>query len=211
MRAGGAANLALNHDAIVVMGKRPSRGCAPRELEARAALATILWKRGTDRAVIVCVEGYDLPDSALSGAEVVRQVALNADVPADRILARGLSNCTAREAEAIRDVLSELASTHPIVVTHPYHLARTRRYLGAMDLNAIVIGCSLTLARSLCLGEEYGDLLGLVSRGEPKKIDELRETVIELGLSLLHTFDSRGRVERYLADHVRGSGRPAME
>lgn len=198
------ANDSMNCDAIVVMGKRHAPGRGPRELQARAALAVLYWRRKLADVPIICVEGYDLPNSSLSGAEVVKQVALQAGVPAGQILARNLTNCTAREVEALRDALNELGRTKPLVISHPYHLKRARCYLQDVGITAQMVGCSSSVARTLIDVQSTPEVLSLVERGEPNWLELARETVVEMALLLLHRLDPRGKVERYLSDQIRG-------
>jgi uncharacterized SAM-binding protein YcdF (DUF218 family) len=190
-------------DAIVIMAKRPARRKGPRELEARAALGILFWQQTGGRVTIICVEGHDLPDSDLSGAEVVHNVAVAAGVPRDHILTRPLTNCTVREVVAIRDILRELDARQPLVITHPYHVRRTRWYLREAGIGANVIGCSAELAIRTFPSIE-ASLLRLIERGEAHGLNYAREFVVEILLTILHSLDRGGRVEMRLADRIRG-------
>ena len=192
-------------DAIVVMAKRPGRGEGPRELEARAALAALFWRREGRTIPMICVEGYDLPDTTDSGAEIVRQVALTAGVPNAAIVARPQTNCTVREVRAIREILQERGASQPLVITHPYHVRRTRGYLREAGVEANVVGCSSALVRGMFAGADE-PLRGLVERGETSRLNLLREYAVEFLLTILHAVDRQGRVEMFLADRVRGRG-----
>ena len=196
-------NRTLDFDALVVMAKRPARHEGPRELEARAALAVLFWRQKQPSVVLICVEGHDLPDAEISGAEAVRNLALATGVSKDRVVARSLTNCTVREVAAIHGILRGLGATRPLVVTHPYHVRRTRWYLRAAGDEATVVGCSSELvARMFPMADTL--LRGMVERGEVRGLRYAREFVVEILLSLLHFVDRRGRVEMFLADRVRG-------
>lgn len=195
----------LAYDAIVVMGKTYAPGQAPDQLRARAALAVLYWQHSGGAAPIICTEGYDLPDKHLSGAAVVAEVAQQAGVPAAHIVAHPLVNCTAREVEAIRDILDAYHKTRPLVITHAYHVGRTRRYLRDVGVAAQVVGCSPALARQQVETPDPA-LLALITRGQPSLPDRLREAVVERLLTTLHTLDPLGIIERRLADRVRGGG-----
>ena len=188
------------------MGKRPAKHEGPRELEARTALAVLFQQERGKSVGIVCVEGHDLPDSDLSGAEVVRNVAVAANVPDNCIVARSLTNCTVREVAAIRDALDDLGAKHPLVITHPYHVRRTRWYLRESGLAATVVGCSATLAMQM-FPSGSAALHGLIQRGEVRGLRYGREFVVEIMLTILHFLDRRGRIEMFLADRIRGSMR----
>jgi uncharacterized SAM-binding protein YcdF (DUF218 family) len=196
---------AKDFDAIVIMAKRPGRREGPRELEARAALGVLFWQSICIPVSIVCVEGRDLPDSNLSGAEVVHDVAVRAGVPNNCVVTRSLTNCTVREMVAIRGVLAELGACHPLVITHPYHVRRTGWYLRESGIVATVVGCSVALANRKFPAPE-SSLLRLIERGEARGLSYAREFVVEILLTILHALNHSGRVEMLLADRIRGRG-----
>jgi hypothetical protein len=190
-------------DAVVIMAKRPAPREGPYELEARAALGVLFCRQAGLSVPIICVEGYDLPDSDLSGADVVRNLAVTAGVPSDRIATRGLTNCTVREVVAIREVLHDWNADRPLIITHPYHVHRTRWYLREAGIDASVVGCSAGLAtRTFSPIDEF--LFCLIERGETRGLNRAREFVVEILLTILHSLDRGGRVEMLLADRIRG-------
>jgi uncharacterized SAM-binding protein YcdF (DUF218 family) len=185
------------------MAKRPAPHQGPRELEARAALAVLYWRRLENQVPIFCVEGYDLPGSPRSGAEVVAQFVGRAGVPQIFVATRAASNCTSREVLALRDLLDERQCRRVLVITHPYHEARTRLYLEQVGIHAQVIGC--TVARASELAREARDdlMVQVVARGERGTWNALRERAIEILLIALHKLDPGGSIEQFLADRVR--------
>ncbi len=191
-------------DAIVVMAKKPRRHDGPRELVARAALGALFWHRLPQKAPVICVEGHDLDEPGRSGADVVKDVLLQAGVSDEWIVARALSNCTAREVAAIRAVLQESGRHNPLVITHPYHVRRTKRYFAAAGMPARVVGCSAEFAREEFAGQTGSAWFQLIEHGEIRGPRYVQELLTEAVLSLLHTLDPQGRIERYLADRLRG-------
>ncbi len=191
-------------DAIVVMGKLYPPGGGPYELVARSALAALIWQHSPANTLLMCMEGYDHPDRTRSGADVFREAVLQSGVPAALVVARGLANCTAREVEYIREALRDYGRAHPLVITHPYHVPRTWRYLHAVGVAAQVIGCTPALARRFPAASERLDLLRLVEHGEPGLLNTTRERLVELLLMTLHTVDPPGTIERRLSDWIRG-------
>jgi DUF218 domain-containing protein len=193
-------------DAIVIMGKRPARHKGPLELEARAALGVLFCRQTLLTVPIICAEGHDLPDSDLSGAEVVHNVAIVAGIPSDRIVTRGSTNCTVREVMAIHTLLREADANRPLVITHPYHVRRTSWYLRESGIIANVVGCSVELANRSFSPVE-ASLFSLIERGETHGLNYAREFVVEILLTILHSLDRGGRVEMLLADRIRGCER----
>lgn len=192
------------YDSVVVMGKSYGPGGEPRELEARAAFGALCWHQMAGETLFVCLEGYDMPDKGRCGAMIARQVALDADVPPVRIVTRPLVNCTIQEARAIAAVLREYARGRPLVVTHPYHIGRTRRYLQQVGVCASMGACSLALARQLPAAARYAHLLRCIERGEPHGWNRLYNPLSERALLLLHALNPAGTIEQRLADMLRG-------
>jgi uncharacterized SAM-binding protein YcdF (DUF218 family) len=197
-------------DAVVVLGKRPTPGQPPVEVTARAALGALLWHAAPPGTLLVCLEGYTWPGSTRSGARYVRQVAAWAGVPPAQIVARSLANCTIREVEFLAAVLAEQRRTHPLVVTHPYHVPRTRRYLRQVGLLAPVVPCTPGLARRLPGAARHPHLLRAIAQGHPRGWARLHNALSECALVLLHACDPPGYIERRLADQLRGDGLPIV-
>ncbi len=193
-------------DAVIVMGKTYAPGGSPAELRARAAFGVACWRHAAAGAVWACLEGYDQPQRDRSGAAVAAAVAQAAGVPSARIVALPLANCTVREVLAIKAVLTAHTCCAPLVVTHPYHVPRTRRYLRAVGVGAPVVGCTLARARALTTDTA---LLAVIAAGAPSLLAVLREWRTELLLHALHTCDPAGIIEQRLADRLRGGAVPA--
>ncbi|MCE9615024.1 MAG: YdcF family protein [Lentisphaerae bacterium] len=204
MAAGSLLNSGC--DALVVMGKRPMPGRPPRELEARAAFAVLLWRASRARLPLICVEGHDIEGYAASGAEVVADVARRAGVPDNLLDAPALSNCTAREVEGVRDVLARRGCRRPLVVTHAYHARRTRGYFREVGIAAEICACSSRSAALATEGEGAGALLEVIRKGEPPALQVVHEHLVELILTVLHTVDRGGSFERWLSDRIRRGG-----
>jgi len=198
-------NWAEPPDAIVVMGKRPGRDGAPRELQARAALAVLCWRRATRKPWLACLEGHDLPGSRLAGADVVRDMALAAGVPAGQIVAPALTNCTARELRELARLLKERQANRAWAITHPYHARRTQWYFRAAKLPVTVVACTRQTAAQLAGTEADASLLRWIDAGEVRGLPLLRERLVETTLSALHALNPAGQVECWLADRVRGT------
>lgn len=191
-------------DSIAIMGKRPVACRGPVELSARAAFAAICWHHIKRDLPIICVEGFDLPDTPhIAGAEVAKQVLIDLRIPEDQIVAVGLTNCTIREVQEIKKLMSRLNRARPLVITHPYHQFRTTMYLKQVGIQAQVLGCSKALA-SILTHSGTRAYLPMVKSGEPTKSALVREHFTESLLIALHYIDCHGKIERYLADRIRG-------
>lgn len=189
-----------------MMGKTYAPGGTPAELRARAAFGVACWQHAATGALWGCLEGYDHPQRDRAGAAVAAAVAHAAGVPSAQMVALPLANCTVREVLAIKAVLTAHNCRAPFVVTHPYHVARTRRYLREVGVGAPVLGCTLARARALT---DDAALLDMIAAGAPSPLALLREWRTEVLLHALHTFDPAGIIEQRLADRLRGGDVPA--
>lgn len=197
----------MKMDCIVVMGKRPSPGSQPLELMARAAFAAIYWHLKAKGTIIFCVEGFDIAGIFHSGSEIVKNVVVDiGGVPLENTIVRSLSNCTSREVIVIKQVMEDHFLRSPLVITHPYHRARTYKYFSDIGIDVNVVGCSIHEVMNLNIEKINPALIDLIFQAEPEKPQLIREFIVESGLSTLHLLDKRGVIERYLSDRIRGSG-----
>lgn len=199
---------------IAVMGKRRGREPSPSQLEARAALAALLWWQTLPRPLVACVEAEMHGPGLPSGAEVARRLLVERGGVADgAVLARPWSNATVTEVRGHRVLLRErgLLGSEITAVTHPYHAARTARYFAEIGVAARVVSVTLAAAARIetpaLPAARRAVLLALVARGVARPPDLWREVAVEMIATLLHRMDRRGRGERWLADWLRGRGR----
>ena len=196
--------------AVAIFGK--SQGTKPRNLQlhARVGMAAAIWHASPEpRPVILYVPADHAGPERTPDAAVVRELLTGRyGVPEADVITRRVSNCTYREVRGLRDLCAELGTAELTAVTHPYHAARTARYLaevlpGPSRVTAVTVP---ELAR-LRLPEEsarrFRDLPDLIERSRPRGADALREALVEASMTLLHAVDRRGRLECRLADLLR--------
>lgn len=170
--------------ALLVMGKRQGTKRVNRQLHARVARAAALWRDAPDPKPLVLFVAADANRSGERDAEWVRRTLVeNGGLPAERVFARPLSDCTFVEVRTARDLAVRHGFERILAVTHPYHAPRARRYL-----------------REVLPGSE----VVAVPQSQPQGLDAIREGALEWILQRIHSLDSRGRIERGLAARLRG-------
>jgi uncharacterized SAM-binding protein YcdF (DUF218 family) len=94
---------------------------------ARARTAAALFKSGYAPLIIFSggTEDFDFPDMrATSSAEIMRDQAVAAGVPASAILVEPRARSTAENARFVRDLMRERNLRTALLVTSPYHQRR---------------------------------------------------------------------------------------
>ncbi|MEM7345935.1 MAG: ElyC/SanA/YdcF family protein [Chloroflexota bacterium] len=198
--------------AILIMGKRQGTKAENKQLYGRIAMAAALWYSAPQPKpylmfVASDVHGSDnTPDS-----DVVRDMLINRFfIPADYLILRRKSNCTLLEARILRVVSRNYGLTDIFALTHLYHAPRTQRYLDEVMPNASVIPVHPDILAELLFpldqADLFADIQDFILESQPKRLDALREGMIEWSLMQLHRLDRRGKIERYLASLVRDNG-----
>jgi uncharacterized SAM-binding protein YcdF (DUF218 family) len=157
-------------DAIVVLGCRlDAEGRARERLRQRVARAVELWRAG-GAPLLVLSGGGDRP---VAEAEIMRELALAAGVPAEAVLCEPASNNTVENAVNSARLLGERDITRILLVSDRTHLRRA----------ALLFRLA---------GIEVVDRVGVPARSSARA---LAETVYELGAlprSLLRFWTQRG-------------------
>ena len=113
--------------AILIMGKElrgdPERG--RKELAARAAAASILWRNG---AAWVATLEAELREQRDSGSVIVQRMLAELGVPSDCVMARNETYSTRQEVLVATRLVEQYKIDELVVVTASYHLTRTERY-----------------------------------------------------------------------------------
>jgi hypothetical protein len=192
------------------MGKTQGTKSENKQLRARVALAAALWHAAEDPKPYLLFVAADVhgPLRTLDARVVESTLIGEFKVPDHRVLARPRSNCTLIEVRAAR-VLSRIHGfDHIVAVTHPYHAPRVRRYLDEVLPSTAVVAVHPEVLDELVLptgcSELFRDLRAMIRDSMPVRADLLREWIVEWLVTLLHTLDPRGRLERRLAKLLRG-------
>jgi hypothetical protein len=191
------------------MGKTQGTKSENRQLRARVALAAALWHTAEDPKPYVLFVAADVhgPLRTLDAQVVESALIGEFRVPDHHVLARPRANCTLIEVRAAR-VLSRIHGfRHIVAVTHPYHAPRARRYLDEVLPSTAVVAVHPNVLDELVLPirctELFRDLRATICDSMPARADLLREWTVEWLMTLLHTLDPRGRLERRLAKLLR--------
>lgn len=123
----------LSPDDLVRCGNAPSNlaGCEKTDAivavsggntPVRAEEAIKLYKAGWAKYLIFSGAAFD--DASPSNAFVMKQQALEAGVPAEKILTENASRTTHQNAERTTELLTQYRIKRLIVVTSPYHQRR---------------------------------------------------------------------------------------
>jgi uncharacterized SAM-binding protein YcdF (DUF218 family) len=189
-------------DSLVVMGKVQKTGKEPLELKARVALAACMMINSSNDVLLVSAGGPYLPDINIPVAQIVKGWAMQWGVPEDRIITSDESNNTIREVKVIQALLTKCKRRHPLVISHAYHLRRTKRYCSEIGLDVQVLPCSVSALDHMapyCSSE----IRETIQCGYPSLSNVMKEFCVENILSLIHAIDRSGKFESWLADLVR--------
>jgi len=191
------------------MGKRQGTKKENKQLRGRVALAAALWYSAPEPKPYLLFVASDVhgPDRTPDARLVKTVLTQEFGISADFVMLRPVSNCTLIEVRATRALSRSYRLTHVFAVTHLYHAPRAQRYFNEALPNASVIPVHPAILTEINFPPEYDRLLpeiqALVEASQPHKLDLLREQAIEMVLNLAHTFDRRGRFERWLARLLR--------
>lgn len=188
-------------DSVVVMGKIHKTGNEPLELRARVAFATCLLY-AYPNMILISAGGPYLHDSPVPVAQIVKEWAIRWGIKENRIVTRNESNSTIREVKVIQKMLIQYKRDKPLVISHSYHLRRTKRYFSENGLDIQTVHCSVkALHRAVPDGMLH--LLDVIQSGQISFMNACKEYCVETILSLIHTADPTGKFECWLADRVR--------
>ncbi len=195
--------------AILIMGKRQGTKKENKQLRGRVAMAAALWHSAPDPKPYLLFVAADIhgpartPDAKLVKKMLVDQFCISSDF----VMLRPVSNCTLLEVRATRAISKVYGLTHIFALTHLYHAPRAQRYLDETRPNASVIPVHpQVLAQITFPPEQVGllpDIEATIAASHPSRLDLIREHIVEALLGWAHTFDARGRFERWLAKLLR--------
>lgn len=195
--------------AILILGKRQGTKKENKQLRARVALAAALWYSAPEPKPYLLFVASDVhgPDRTPDAQVVKLMLTQELGISADFVMLRPVSNCTLIEVRAARALSRIYRFSHIFALTHLYHAPRAQRYFDEVLPNVSVIPVHPAILAEINFPPEYDRLLSeielLVDGSQPRKLDLLREQVIENVLNLAHTVDRRGRFERRLARLLR--------
>ena len=195
--------------AILIMGKRQGTKKENKQLYGRVAMAAALWYSAPHPKPYVMFVASDvhgprhIPDVTAVKATLVEEFG----IPADFLILRQKTNCTLIEVRAARAVNRVYGFAKIFAITHLYHAHRTQVYFNEVLPDAIVIPVHPDILAEITFPAEAEELLNqlrsIIWASLPKQLDLLREHIVERVLLQIHTFDRRGRLERYLTKFVR--------
>ena len=118
----------MRFDGVMILGKelRRDRERALRELWARAAAATVVW-RELGAARIVALEA-PLQGQEEAGSRIVARMLAELGVPADALHLELCTRSTREEALGLRRVADLYGWGRVAAITAAYHVPRSRRY-----------------------------------------------------------------------------------
>ena len=129
----GADDQARPVEAIVVMGVAQYDGRPSPQLQARLDHVVTLWNVGT--APLVVTTGGNQPGDRFTEAEASRRYLVEAGVPESAILLEDRGSSTLDSLRRVHDILAEQDITDILIVTDPYHAARSQ--MVARDLGLV--------------------------------------------------------------------------
>lgn len=120
-------------EAIVVMGVAQYDGRPSPQLQARLDHVITLWNGGT--APLVVTTGGNQPGDRFTEAEASRRYLVEAGVPESAIVLEDRGSSTLDSLHRVRDILVKQDITNVLIVTDPYHAARSQ--MVARDLGLV--------------------------------------------------------------------------
>lgn len=130
----GRTDEAAPVDAIVVLGAAQYDGRPSPQLQARLDHVVTLWNEGL--APFVVVTGGKQPGDRFTEAEASRRYLVDRGVPDSAILAEDTSHNTYESLEAAADVLAARGLVRVLLVTDPFHTARSELIAREVGLDA---------------------------------------------------------------------------
>lgn len=129
----GRTDQSRSVEAIVVMGVAQYDGRPSPQLQARLDHVITLWNAGT--APLVVTTGGNQPGDRFTEAEASRRYLVEAGVPESAIILEDRGSSTLDSLQRVHDILAVQEITEVLIVTDPYHAARSR--MMARDLGMI--------------------------------------------------------------------------
>ena len=129
----GRTDQSRSVEAIVVMGGAQYDGRPSPQLQARLDHVITLWNAGT--APLVVTTGGNQPGDRFTEAEASRRYLVEAGVPESAIILEDRGSSTLDSLQRVHDILAVQEITEVLIVTDPYHAARSR--MMARDLGMI--------------------------------------------------------------------------
>lgn len=120
-------------EAIVVMGVAQYDGRPSPQLQARLDHVITLWNAGL--APLVVTTGGNQPGDRFTEAEASRRYLVEAGVPESAILLEDRGTSTLDSLQRVHDILAEQDIADVLIVTDPYHAARSQ--MVARDLGLV--------------------------------------------------------------------------
>ena len=191
------------------MGKRQGTKKENKQLRGRIAMAVALWYSAPRPKPYVIFVASDVHGPLRTpDVQVVKSMLTEKfEIPDDYLILRQRTNCTLLEVRAARALSRVYGLAQVFVLTHLYHAPRAQRYFNEALSSAAVIPVHPDILSEITFPAEYSDLLpqlqAMIDASMPGWLDNFREYVVEGLLSLAHTFDPRGRFERWLAKVLR--------
>lgn len=194
---------------ILIMGKRQGSKRENLQLRGRIAMAAALWHSAPSPKPYILFVAADVhgPDQVWD-ADVVKSLLVNDySLSADYVIVRRVTNCTLLEVRMARVLKRSYDLDHLFVVTHLYHAPRTQRYLDEVLSNSSVIPVHPIILTEIefpfWLEDLFNDLKMTINASIPGYIDLAREQMVEAMLNIIHSVDTRGRCEVWLARLLR--------
>lgn len=194
--------------AIMIMGKRQGTKKVNKQLYGRIAMATALWYSAPPPKPYIIFVATDISQAVNAAYIVKKTLTQQYHIPSDFVMTRRKSNCTLIEVRLARVLYRVYGLAHIFAVTHLYHAARTQTYFDEVLADEVsVIPVHPDVFDEIVYGpdqvEFFAELRAKVLESLPTRVDNLREMMVEWGLTRLHTVDRRGRLERWLAQWFR--------
>ena len=129
----GRTDQSRSAEAIVVMGVAQYDGRPSPQLQARLDHVITLWNAGT--APLVVTTGGNQPGDRFTEAEASQRYLVEAGVPESAILLEDRGTSTLDSLQRVHDILAVQDISEVLIVTDPYHAARSR--MVARDLGMV--------------------------------------------------------------------------
>lgn len=196
--------------AIMMMGKRQGTKQENLQLHGRIAMAAALWYAAPQPKPYLMFTAFDHSNGVFDADIVKSRLTELYQIPHDYLVLRRKSNCTVIEVRAVRAIQRAYTLAHIFAVTHLYHAARVQRYFDEVLAETVsVLPAHVDIFDEIVVplgaDELFADLRATILASQPTRVDNSRELAIEWILSHLHNLDKRGRIERVLANLLRGS------
>ncbi|GAB3719486.1 YdcF family protein [Nocardiopsis oceani] len=121
-------------DAIVVLGASQYNGVPSPVFEARLRQAQVLYQDGV--APVIVTVGGKQPDDAYTEAAAGRNWLVDVGIPAEQVVAVEEGSDTLQSIDAVAQVFDERAWQTAILVSDPWHSARSKSMAASYGIDA---------------------------------------------------------------------------